>query len=455
MHFLALSLLAVVASPLSSDEGIGDATFPTLGNKGYKATHYALKLQYDPDSNLLQADVTMDALSSDALAKISLDFAGFKVDSVTLNGAAVQFDRSANKLRITPSTSIPAGTKFQTEIIYEGKPKQAATASLPLGLTAGWLSYAGGSAAVCEPDLAHTWFPCNDHPLNKATFDLEVTVPESYRPISNGLGSTVDGKTYHFVESKPVMTSMMTLVVGRFTFKTQTGPNNLPITHYMPAELTSEVGAAQNIVPRFIKYFSEHLGPYPFESYGTITLPTAVGEVAPFMRSTAIETTSIPIFGPEAAGDEGTMVHELSHQWFGDDVSVTNWGDDIWWVEGFAQFTEWLAVEELRGKEPYQKQVSAVAAQYATKGKWLKPGHLTAAQMFTERSYAGGALLFAALRKKLGDEKFFAVLKQFVAQHAYGNASAHDWVEISSKVAGSDMKPFFDAWLYGDTEPAI
>jgi len=448
-----LCLLAAISA--AQEDGIGDPTFPTLGNRGYLASHYGLKINYNPSTNLLKGDVTMEAVAKTELSTFSLDFSGFTISAVKLNGAAVPYERTPSKLRIKPTTAIAKDAKFSLETVYSGNPQVAQSAALPTGMTSGWITYAGGAVAVCEPDLAHTWFPCNDHPRNKATFDIDVTTPSPYIGIANGIATTVSSGKSHFVLDKPSMTCMAVVAFGKYgTFK-QVGPNNLPITNYLPPGTETQYIQPLQITPKFMQYLSDRIGSYPFSSYGTIILPKEVEKANTLMAGSAIETTSIPVFGPEGSSSPEVLCHELTHQWIGDCVSITNWGDDIWWVEGFAQYSEWLLTELTDGKEAYIKKVKSAYDQFSAPGHWLKPGHLATQDVFGQQSYIGGALTFHALRRTLGDAKFFQTVKEFIAKNRYGNASVKDWIEVASKVSGQDMTSFFDEWLNSSTAPKL
>ncbi len=455
VYLSAVACLLVMSVARAQSDGIGDPTFSKLGNKGYLASHYDLKINYNPTSNLFVGDVKMDAVATTGLKTFSVDFTGFTIKRVRLNGATVPFTRTDAKLRIQPVKPIAKGEKFVLETEYSGNPKTAQSASLPPGMKSGWISYPGGAVAVCEPDLAHTWFPCNDHPLNKATFDVEVTAPSPFVSISNGIGTAVTQNTTHFVLDKPSMTCMVTVAVGKFASIKQKGLNDLPMTNYVPRGTEGQSQHSFDATPKFMKFLADRIGPYPFSSYGVVILPNEVTGVSMLMAAAAIETTSIPVFGPIGVGNPETLCHELTHQWMGDCVSVRNWGDDIWWVEGFAQYSEWLFVEMTEGKSAYDQAVKAAYGQYSAPGKWLKPGHLTAQEMFGAPSYVGGALTYHALRKTLGDVKFYATIKAFIEKNRYGNGSTKDLIEVASKVAGRDMKPFFVTWLSGDTAPKL
>ncbi len=451
---LVLGLALAWANALAQSAGIGDATFPRLGNSGYRAYHYSLALQYDPDTNELRSDVTMDAVATATITSFDLDFEGFEIAKLLVNGVTAKYSRSNQKLHIVAPTAISGGGKFKVQTLYSGKPLQAQSAALPSGIKSGWIHFRGGAVAACEPDLAHTWFPCNDHPLNKATFDFEIKVPAGYIALANGVLVASSGPSVHFSLNKPSLTCMALVAVGKYTAISSTGPGGLPIKSYVPIGEPKATATSLSMLPKYIEFLTNRIGAYPFPSYGVIVLPKAAAAENQLMTSSALETTTLPIFGPDGAVEPNTLMHELAHQWLGNCVSVTHWGDDIWWVEGFAQYSEWLLTEYRFGIESYRKQGQSVYSQFRGRA-WLKPGHLSAQEMFGAQSYIGGALTFYALRQTVGDELFFKIIRGFIDKNRYGNGTTQDWVEISSKVTGKDMGPFFREWLTSPTTPKL
>ncbi len=451
---ITIATLSACFAVAFAQQGIGDPTFPHLGNKGYRAEHYDLKLNYAPETSVLKADVTMSGSADQDLSSFQVDFAGFTVTLVRLNGLPVQYSRSGDKLTIKPTKPLPKGSKFRLETLYFGKPDVVQSAALPAGMKSGWIRFAGGAAAICEPELAHTWFPCNDHPLNKATFDVDISTPVGYSAISNGKELRISPTRVHFVMDKPGSTCMALVVVGKFTSFKQAGPNGLSMVNYIPTGEEAIYAKRLAVDAKFMEFLSAKIGAYPYSTYGVLVLPDAVSKVNMLMAGSALETTTLPVFGPQAVAD-GTLCHEMAHQWMGNCVSVTNWGDDLWWVEGFAQYSEWLQVEMTEGKDAYDKAALAVFGQVASSPHWLKPGHVSAADLFSEHTYIGGALTFYALRRQIGDEKFFQTIHQFIDEHKFSSATTQDLIGVASKVSGQDLKPFFDAWLFGEALPKM
>jgi aminopeptidase N len=449
---LRITLALFLFPILGWSQGIGDPTFPDLGNLGYRATNYRIKLSFDPKTNLMQGDVTMTGVATGTESDFALDFSGFVVKSESFDGQPVPYERTASKLRI--KAPLANNQTFTLETVYEGSPQQVPTKALG-GLTAGWITYPSGSVTVCEPDLAHTWFPCNDHPLNKATFDFEVDVPAGYRAIANGTEqpATNGGQTFIWHMDKPIQTCMALVAIGKYATSDQIGPEKLPIRNYFPATEETTYTKALSHDPAFLQFLESRLGPYPFSSYGTIELPSQIASVNRVMSGSALETVTVPVFSADAA-TEANLIHEMCHQWMGDCVSISNWGDDIWWVEGFATYAEYMRFELTIGKPAYDQAIQTLYGQLRD-GAWSMPGHLSAENMFSSAAYQSGCMVFHALRLKLGDESFFKTIRKFIDDHRYGNGSTEALIKTASEAAGEDMHPFFHAWLFGDTIPSL
>jgi hypothetical protein len=186
------SIASEVAQPTPSiptsagvlgERSIGDAYIPELGNTGYDVQQYTLRLALDPQRVYLDAHVTVEAIASiEQIAQISLDFIGYEIEEVSMGGAPVVFSREERKLVVDLPEPLSEGQLFALDIIYRGEPVFEASPFVPfishLGLQFPEPEQSGGVYAVSEPDGARYWFPCNDHPRDKATFRFELGVPE-------------------------------------------------------------------------------------------------------------------------------------------------------------------------------------------------------------------------------------------------------------------------------------
>lgn len=331
----------------AGSEGIGDPYFPLLGNGGYDALHYTLDLAVDLKSNTLSGTVTMEAKTTEDLNAFNLDFTGFEISRVTLDGQPVSYDRQEGELIVGPLESpLLSGAAFTVGVTYSGTPSGIDVAGIPLLL--GWYNYGDGVFVASEPAGASGWYPVNDHPLDKAAYTFRITVPEPYVVAANGvLEETTDNgdtTTYVWEMRQPMASYLATVNIDQFELHTEEGPGGLPIRNYFPPDIAALAEKDFSQTPDMIAFFEDIFGPYPFEAYGVVVADTQF----PY----ALETQSLTLFSRNWISGRGDaeigVVHELSHQWFGDSLSPASW-KDVWLNEGFATYASWLWFEHTQG----------------------------------------------------------------------------------------------------------
>jgi aminopeptidase N len=191
-----------------------------------------------------------------------------------------------------------------------------------------------------------------------------------------------------------------------------------------------------------IAFYSDLIGPYPFEAYGVVVMPESVG--------VAMENQTLSVFGADMSFEDA-ISHELAHQWFGDSVTLASW-PDIWLNEGFATYMEWLWVEHRAGADEFS---SYMDNQYSYAQTMMPPGDPASWALFDGSVYIRGGLVLHALRQTVGDETFFKILSTYYQRYQYNNASTEDFIAVAEDVSGQDLGEFFDAWLYGSTLPPM
>jgi aminopeptidase N len=346
----ALAMLAATAACSAGPPGTapatgaGDPYYPGLGNPGYHAEHYTLDLTVDPARGALAGTAQIQARSTQALPRFSLDLVGLTVRGVTVDGATAAASRAGDKLVITPARPVPAGHGFQVTVAYQGTPQPIADPSGDSTGAAqvGWHHDGDEVYVASETAGARTWYPVNDTPGDKASYTFRITVPAGYTAVANGLpagrSGTGTSTTFTWQSAAPMASYLATLEVGRFTQLTSTGPDGLPVLSYAPASLSAQVQSSFANLPEMIGYFESFLGPYPFAAAG-------VTVVSPAFRW-SLETQTRPVYSsqvltvPPDVAQEG-ISHELAHQWFGDSLTPAHWAD-IWLNEGFATYLSWL-----------------------------------------------------------------------------------------------------------------
>ncbi|MFR9800073.1 M1 family metallopeptidase [Streptomyces sp. MS06] len=447
---LMLAIPASAASGTPGAPGIGDPYHPDYGNGGYDVSHYDLRLKYQPRTDELAGTATILARTTQDLSRFDLDFL-LDVGEVRVNGARASFTRSGeHELVVTPRRRLAAGSAFTVVVRYRGVP----SAKSAYGFTT-WHRTADGAVAADEPEAAWWWFPSNDHPLDKATYDISVAVPDGTQAVSNGTltskRSRLGWTRYTWREDKPQATYLATLAIGKFDITTSTSEGGVPVVNAYSRSLGADAGAARASVERtgeLVDWLSGYFGPYPFGSAGGYVPDTTTGF--------ALETQTRVYYSPRQfanGANTSVVVHELAHQWYGDSVSLKGW-KDIWINEGFARYAQWLWSEH-EGEGTAQELADWVYASHpAGDPFWtVKPGDPGPDHQFDIAVYDRGALALQALRDRIGDDAYFAVLRGWPSEHAYGNASVADFERYAEQVSGEPLAALFDAWLFQPSKP--
>jgi aminopeptidase N len=433
--------------PTPGAAGIGDTYYPTYGNGGYDVASYDLKVRYDPATDRLTGTATVAATATQALSRFNLDLVGLDVSEVTVDGAPATHAREGDELVVTPAAPVGNGTRFSTVVTYGGVPGSVGSPQLGTG---GWMATPDGAIALGQPESASSWFPVNDHPRDKATYRIEITVPKGLSAFSNGVpaGTKDDGSwtTWNWTEGKPMASYLATVVIGKY--RTENGTHNgKPLVTGVSESLQPGVAdAAMARTGEVADFLETQFGPYPFDAYG--------GVVVNDQRIRyALETQSRPVYsnaffdGPAA---DWVVAHELAHQWFGDSVSIANWRD-IWLNEGFASYAEWLW-EEHNGVTPVQRSFE----RGYERTDWSMPAYDPGTQeLFGNAVYKRGAVVVHALRLEVGDETFFEIVKGWTADKRDGNATTEEFRAYAEQKAGKDLDAFFDVWLTGTSRPPL
>jgi aminopeptidase N len=416
---------------------------------GYDVKKYTISYDVDFGSRTISARTRVDAVATaEGLATVDLDFVGFSISELTVDGASGSYARvgGARVLRVALPRALAPGQPFAIEVAYAGQP------TIEGGLGFGFTQ--SGAATFAEPEGARLWYPCKDRPSDKAQYEGFVTVPSSYVVASNGrlVGTTAAGQgrtTYHWLETHQICTYLIDFAVSDYRV-IEDSLGDLPVRHYVYPRLESAARTDLSRTPEMIATFQERLGvPYPFDKYGHALFENFGG---------AMEHQSCTSYGAGLiTGDNRydlVVAHELGHQWFGDLVSPSDWRE-IWLNEGFATWTEYLWIEHFdpdylpqlkadreRQFDDYEDRVGAYAL-YAP----------PASRLFGTTIYEKGGWVVAMLRDQIGDDAFFAGMRSYLEGHAYGNATTEDFRAAMEAASGRDLSAFFAEWVYGVGHP--
>jgi aminopeptidase N len=429
---------------VAGSAGLGDPLFPLAGNGGYDVSNYNLHLNYQPSTRRLAGAVTVSATATQNLSRFDLDLRGFTISRLAVDGRSASFRRDGQELVITPHSPLRAHRRFTVTVEYAGVPEVVTD---PDESIEGWVPTGDGAFVVGEPQGSPGWYPVNDNPRDKATFDFAVTVPAGLTVMANGVlvDSRTAGGTSTFVwrERIPMAPYLATATLGRFDLTQYTVDGRIPA--YVAVDPAFTNRSVLDKIPSIVDFYSSIYGRYPLDAVGAIV------DNAPDVGY-SLESQTKPNF--DRMPSEATLAHELSHQWFGDTVTLTEW-PDIWLHEGFATWSEWIWSEHEGGTTAHESFLKLYDRPASDTDLWApapaRPGQ--AANLFGTPVYDRGGMTLQALREKIGDPAFFRILRDWIVQHRYGNATTKDFIALAERDSGRNLRHFFDVWLYRPGKP--
>ncbi|MFJ7203648.1 M1 family metallopeptidase [Streptomyces sp. NPDC098789] len=429
-----------------------DPYFPANGDPRYRVHRYELALEYRPRPNRLAGTARISAIAGRApLTEFHLNLAEFKIGRVLVDGRPTHSVHRAGKLLVRPVKPLPAGTAFTVDVHWVGNPKPVRS---PWG-GIGWEELTDGALVASQPVGAPSWYPCNDRPADKASYQISINVPSPYTVVAVGrlLTRTTKASTTTWVYEQPAPTSSYLVGLAIGTYQTvllgDPGLGGVPQSAHVPAHLLTRFSRDFARQPEMMRLFEELFGPYPFGEYVVV--------VADEELDVPVEAQGLSLFGANhvdgARGSERLVAHELAHQWFGNSVSIADWRH-IWLNEGFAKYAEWLWSERSGGRTAHDLAASAhrlLAAQ---------PQDLTLADpgrklMFDDRLYQRGGLAVHAVRCALGDGPFFRMLRDWATAHRHGVVTTAGFTAHAARYATEPVEHLLAAWLYQPTLPPL
>jgi len=436
-------------------DGVGDPYFPQLGNGGYDVQHYTINLAVDMEGGDIFGTTTIEAKTTQALARFDLDYSGPAITALSVDGQPAAFTRSGGELVISLSSPLPAGQTFSTAVTYRGQPGAGLPANTP-AYSLGWVPYGnraprddGGVLVSAEPQGQAAWYPLNETPADKASYTFRITVAKPWVVAANGLQQSVTDnggtRTYLWGTDNPVAPYLVTLAIGKLSEETDTSSDVL-VRNFFDEGFPDAAKTGFSRIPQMITYYESLFGPYPFEAYGVVGHNLRLDY--------SLETQTLTVFG-NSFTSEAVVAHELAHSWFGDSVTPYHW-EDIWLNEGFASFAARMWQEHTQGKDSVRQSLGrSYQALVRNESRAITIGNPGPDDLFSGQVYDRGELTLAALRALLGDETMFKVLRTYAQRFYHGNVTTHDLIAAAEEISGQKLDDFFQAWLYQTRLPDI
>jgi aminopeptidase N len=446
-RFLLIELLFVAAA-------FAD-TYPR--QPGVDAVHYTFRLTLSDATNEITGEASIDVrFTQDQVKELVLDLTspieGGK--GMTVTSASARYTHADNRLHLAVDPPSKPGEERQFTVRYHGIP-------------------AGGLRIIPNkykeraffsenwPNNARHWLPMIDHPYDKATSEFIITAPSQYQVIANGIlqeeTDLGDGRRLtHWKQSIPIASWLNAIGVAQFAVHYAS-----PVKGVIPLQ-TWVFHQDQAIGPAWfepsaraaLEFYSEHIGPFSYEKLANVAAAGIRG---------GTEHASAIFYGENSILERpgtGLIAHEIAHQWFGNSVTENDW-DDVWLSEGFATYFTLLFTEHSQGRDAFVKGVQLSRERIFTLEK-ANPGisvqHKNLDDMkkvLNRIVYEKGGWTLHMLRKMMGDDKFWAGIREYYQRYRNGSASATDFRKVMEEASGLQLGWFFEQWLSRPGSPAI
>ena len=372
------------------------------------------------------------------------------VDTVKVNGQTALFNHANDQLLITLPTGVPLGQNVTIHIAYHGNPPQTGD-----GL---YYDTHNGRPFVwnlSEPNMARQWWPCKDLPEDK--FDssmVRIIAPSWATATSNGMlasVTTVRPGTSMFTwrEGHPITPYLVCCAYGNFSrvddvWHIPGGNQQMPIQSYVFPEQVSNARIDFSIAPAALTAYATRFGPYPFqdEKYG----------ITVFGWSGGMEHQTNTFYGwfliTGQHNYDWIYVHEMSHQWWGDNVTCDTWAD-TWLNEGFASWCEAVYYESQGGATAYQNFMNGTLGVSDPSGPiYNYPDTFNGNTVYNKGGWA-----VHMLRGVLGDSTFYAGLANYRGLYQGKSVTTAQFEAALEQTSGKDLSYFFNEWVYGINRP--
>lgn len=435
--------------------------------------HYDLSLTLDRNGRTFNGIVTMHGTSTDNSDKITVHAKDLTIKSVTLDGKEADFTSGENDELAITHPDITTG-KHIVVLAFIGVITDAMHGLYPC-----YYEHNGVKkellATQFESHHAREVFPCIDEPEAKATFDVALTTEQDVTVLGNMPIKRQDIQNNLLVtafDTTPRMsTYLLAWVTGDFHKKSAMTKTGVEVNIWAtPAQPADSLDFALDIATRTIDFFDEYFDTkYPLPKSDHIALPDfSSGAMENWGLITYRETTLLA--DPKTTSISSkhyiatVIAHELSHQWFGNLVTM-EWWNNLWLNESFATLMEYIAIDALHpewnvwldfstsesimalrrdaidGVQPVQVEVN-----HPDEISTLFDGAIV---------YAKGARLLRMLQQYIGHEAFQAGLKAYFATHAYKNTVGDDLWQALSQASGKDIAEFMNTWISQSGYPVL
>lgn len=422
--------------------------------------NYIFEIHLNDSTNRIEGRARIKIKFLKPTQKIQLDFVGksdsthtgMEVSKINLNENQLKFTHQNNQLEIDYNKIFNAGELVEIEVEYAGIPADGLIISKN---KFGDRTFFGDN----WPDRAKNWLPTVDHPSDKATVEFQVYAPEKYQVVSNGIHieeTNFDkGMKYtRWKENVPIPTKLMVIGVAGFAVLSNENFKEVPVSTWVFPQNREQGFSDYSVGDKAIRYFSELIGPFPYEKLAHVQSNTRYGGME---NASCIFYSQNSVTGKNQV--ENLFAHETAHQWFGDAVTEQNW-HHVWLSEGFATYLTHLYEEHFFGEEFFKQSMEKDRERVIkfAKRKFAPVIDTTIEnynQLLNANSYQKAGWFLHMLRMETGDSVFFKSLREYYLIFRDSTALTKDFRQIMEKVSDHNLDEFFYQWLYQPGFPQI
>ncbi len=428
-----------------------------------EAVHYGIHLT---DINLTNKTIEgyteiKLVIKTSKLSTVKLELASLTVDSVFITTTKINnFHHAGNLIEIPLNSALQKGDTLNALIYYHGHPFVDPSGWGGFHFSGDYALNLGVGFGAIPHNLGKAWFPCIDDFHDRALYDVYLTVTNDKKAISGGLliDKTDNGNntsTWHWKTKYTLPTYLISATTGKYelvqdSFNGQKA--TIPITYYCrPSDVAKTAGTFINL-KSILRVFENHFGSYPFERVGYSGTPRGLGAME------HASNISYPFSGWTGSTDnEWWYAHELSHMWFGDQVTCAS-AEDMWLNEGWAVWCESLYREGIYGKQAYKDNMRSKLKDVLLSANIFDGGYyaiygIPQTITYGTTVYQKGGQVVHTLRGYMGDSLFFGGVKAYLQKYQYNFASTYDLRDFLSAYSNTNLDSFFDAWVFAPGFP--
>jgi aminopeptidase N len=438
-------------------------------DREFHAEHIAIQLKVDLERKQISGSCKTRLVPlREGISALHLDAREMHIGGVTLDGVRVPYEHDGQSLTVSPPGPL-ATAAHELRVDYSAQPRQgvyfvAPDEKFPDKPVQAWTQG--------EPEFSRYWYPCRDHPNDKATSETTVTVPAGYTVISNGrlVSKSDEGgwTTFHWKEDVPHSGYLNSFVVGKFGM-IEDEAEGVPLQYYFPESKRGDALRLFGLTPDMLRVFeSLTRTKYPYEKYSQVAVHDFLIGGMENVSATTLTDTRFPderseedyaarYSRPDRSHVE-LVAHELAHMWFGDLVTAKHW-PHLWLNEGFATYFQALYTKEKFGEDEFRHDMLSKADSYFEEDESMyrraivDDVYVYSDDVFDSYAYEKAAWMIHQLRYILGDDLFFDATAEYLRRFARSNADTHDYRKVLEEKSGLSLEGYFEQAFFKGGHP--